>query len=114
MTKVEKTIKNNPALATPRRPSNTVVHIGGTGLAPLANEKRKTQLRAKSSDFVVREDREDSFDVSDMTVEDGAHLLLDFLARVRAAHRNVIINEKRNELCGSAKTHQTSLHWQAN
>jgi hypothetical protein len=82
MANVEKAIKKTTTPHTPPRPSNTVTHIGGTGPAP-ADEKRKTLLRAQSSDTFVRED---SSDMSDISVEDGARILLDFIASVRAAH----------------------------
>ena len=82
MANVEKAIKKTRAPHTPPRPSSTVTHIGGTGPAP-ADETRKTLLRAQSSDTFVRED---SSDMSDISVEDGARILLDFIASVRAAH----------------------------
>lgn len=80
MANVEKAIKKTRTPHTPPRPSNTVTHIGGTGPA---DDKRKTLLRAQASDNFVRED---SSDMSDISVEDGARILLDFIASVRAAH----------------------------
>ena len=80
MANVERAIKKPRTPQTPPRPSHTVTHIGGTGPA---DETRKTLLRAQASDSFVRED---SSDMSDISVEDGARILLNFIASVRAAH----------------------------
>jgi hypothetical protein len=84
MANVEKAIQKPRAPQTPPRPSNgTVTHIGGTGPAKAPHEKRESLLRAQVPDAFVRED---SSDLSDISVEDGARILLDFIASVRAAH----------------------------
>jgi hypothetical protein len=80
MANVEKAIKKTRTPQTPPRPSNvTVTHIGGTP----AKDPHETLLMAQAPDAFVRED---SSDLSDISVEDGARILLDFIASVRAAH----------------------------
>ncbi|KAH9998014.1 hypothetical protein BJV77DRAFT_982774 [Russula vinacea] len=84
MANVEKAIKKTRTPQTPPRPSHvTVTHIGGTGPAKVPHEKHETLLRGQAPDAFVRED---SSDMSDISVEDGARILLDFIASVRAAH----------------------------
>lgn len=83
MANVEKAMKNPRNPQTPPRSSNvTVTHIGGTGPTKVQHEKREAILRAQAPDAFVRED---SSDMSDISVEDGARILLDFIASVRAA-----------------------------
>ncbi len=86
MANVEKATKKTRTPQTPpRSPSDVPVsHIGGHGVGPVKvkQEERETLLRAQASDAFTREA---SSDMSDISVEDGARLLLDFIASVRAA-----------------------------
>ncbi|KAI0004622.1 hypothetical protein BJV74DRAFT_793109 [Russula compacta] len=84
MANVEKALKPSRASQTPLRPSNgTVTPIGGTGATKVKDENCETLQRVQAQDVFMRED---SSDVSDISVEDGARILLEFIASVRAAH----------------------------
>jgi hypothetical protein len=88
MANVEKAIKKTRTPRTPPRSSspNAAVshHIGGPGTEPVKvkHEERETLLGAGAPDAFTREA---SSDMSDISVEDGARLLLDFIASVRAS-----------------------------
>ena len=78
------------AMKTPRNPqalrssSNLgVTHMGGTGRAAAKDGKREALTRTQSQSVFVRED---SSDRSDISVEDGARILLEFIASAWAAH----------------------------
>jgi hypothetical protein len=85
MANVEKATKKPRTPHTPPRSSSSVPvsHIGGHGTEPIKikHEERETLLAQASDAFT----REASSDMSDISVEDGARLLLDFIASVRAA-----------------------------
>jgi hypothetical protein len=87
MANVEKAIKKTRSPHTPPRSSSSSVaasHVGGPGIEPVnvKHEERETLLGAQPPDAFMREA---SSDMSDTSVEDGARLLLDFIASVRAA-----------------------------
>ncbi len=86
MANVEKAMKTDRTPQTPLRPSNLTGGVtqtmGGKGRLRVKDENRSTSSRTQSSAAFMREN---SSDVSDVSVEDGAHLLLDFIASVRAA-----------------------------
>ncbi len=86
MANVEKAIKKTRTPQTPPRPSSNVAisHIGGPGTEPVKveHEESETLLSAQAPDAFTREA---SSDMSDISVEDGARILLDFIASVRAA-----------------------------
>jgi hypothetical protein len=88
MANVEKAIKKTktPQTPPPRSSSNVTVshHIGGSGTESVnvKHEERESLLGAQLPDAFMREA---SSDMSDVSVEDGARLLLDFIASVRAA-----------------------------
>jgi hypothetical protein len=88
MANVEKAMKktNGRTPHTPPRSSSSVAvsHIGGPGTesVKVEHEERETLLGAQAPDAFTREA---SSDMSDISVEDGARLLLDFIASVRAA-----------------------------
>jgi len=78
------------AMKTPRNPqalrssSNLgATHMGGTGRAAAKDGKREALPRTQSKTAFVRED---SSDRSDISVEDGARILLEFIASAWAAH----------------------------
>ncbi|KAF8501103.1 hypothetical protein F5888DRAFT_1679099 [Russula emetica] len=83
---VEKAMKKTRTPQTsPRSSSHVAVsHIGGPGTEPVhvKHEERESLLGAQAPDAFTREA---SSDMSDISVEDGARLLLDFIASVRAA-----------------------------
>lgn len=77
-------------MKTPRNPqalrssSNLgATHMGGTGRAAAKDGKREALPRTQSQAVFVRED---SSDRSDISVEDGARILLEFIASAWAAH----------------------------
>jgi hypothetical protein len=87
MANVEKAMKKPRTPHTPPRSSSSSVavsHIGEPGTEPVEvkHEERETSLDAQTPDAFTREA---SSDMSDISVEDGARLLLDFIASVRAA-----------------------------
>jgi hypothetical protein len=86
MANVEKAMKKTRTPHTPPRSSSSVAvsHIGEPGTEPVRvkHEERETSLGAQAPDAFAREA---SSDMSDISVEDGARLLLDFIASVRAA-----------------------------
>jgi len=89
MANVEKAIKKtrSPPQTPPRSSSDVAVavsHIGGPRTEPVKvkHEERETLLGAQTPDTFTREA---SSDMSDISVEDGARILLDFIASVRAA-----------------------------
>lgn len=88
MANVEKAIKKTRSPHTPPRSSSDVAvavsHIGGPGTesVKVKHEERETLLGAQAPDAFTREA---SSDMSDISVEDGARILLDFIASVRAA-----------------------------
>ena len=79
---VEKAMKTPRNPQTPLRSSSNlgVTHMGGTGRAAAKDGKREA-LPSQAA-FV----REDSSDRSDISVEDGARILLEFIASAWAAH----------------------------
>lgn len=98
MANVEKAVKKtrSPHTPPPRSSSSSsnvaVSHIGGggggsgrPGTEPLKvkHEERETILGAHQAPDAFT--REASSDMSDVSVEDGARILLDFIASVRAA-----------------------------
>ena len=86
MANVEKAMKKTRSQHTPPRSSSSaaVSHIGEPGTEPIKveHEEREALLEAPDPDAFTREA---SSDMSDVSVEDGARLLLDFIASVRAA-----------------------------
>ena len=72
---------------TPPRSSSSVAvsHIEGPGMEPVKveHEEHETLLEAHQAPDAFT--REASSDMSDISVEDGARILLDFIASVRAA-----------------------------
>ncbi|KAH9065526.1 hypothetical protein EDB87DRAFT_1679985 [Lactarius vividus] len=80
MANVEKALKHSAASETPLQPR--IVHMTGTG-----------STKVNPEEYGVRPRTQDGFmckgipERSDVSVEDGARLLLDFVASVRAAHR---------------------------
>ena len=93
MANVEKAMKKTtrtPHTPPPRSSSSSVAvsHIGGErGIEPVKvkREERETLLGAAHHQAPDAFTREASSDMSDISVEDGARLLLDFFASVRAA-----------------------------
>jgi len=91
MANVEKAMKKTrtPHTPPPRSSSSVAVsHIGRHGMesVKVKHEERETLLGAahhQTPDALFT--REASSDMSDISVEDGARLLLDFFASVRAA-----------------------------
>lgn len=89
MANVEKAMKktSRTPLTPPRSSSNDVAasHIGGPGMesVKVKHEERETLLGAHQAPDAFT--RETSSDMSDISVEDGARMLLDFIASVRAA-----------------------------
>jgi hypothetical protein len=80
---VEKAMKKTRSPHTPPRSSSDVaVSHPGTEPVKVEHEERETLLGAQASDAFTREA---SSDMSDISVEDGARLLLDFIASVRAS-----------------------------
>ncbi|KAI9465616.1 hypothetical protein BJY52DRAFT_596386 [Lactarius psammicola] len=80
---VEKALKHPAASETPLQPRNlSIMHM--TGIA---------HTKIKPEEYGVRPRTQDAFmckgtpERSDISVEDGARLLLEFVASVRAAHR---------------------------
>ncbi|KAH8998697.1 hypothetical protein EDB92DRAFT_1836689 [Lactarius akahatsu] len=81
MANVEKALNHPAASETPLQPRSLgIVHMTGTG-------------STKPEEYGVRPTAQDAFmctgipERSDVSVEDGARLLLEFVASVRAAHR---------------------------
>jgi hypothetical protein len=84
MANVEKAMKTD---RTPQRPYNLTGGVtqtmGGKGRSRVKDENRETSSRTQSPAAFMREN---SSDISDVSVEDGAHILLDFIASAWAAH----------------------------
>jgi len=86
MANVEKAMKTPRNPQTPLRSSSSnlgATHMGGTGRAVAKDGKREALTRTQSQTTFVRED---SSDRSDISVEDGARILLEFIASAWAAH----------------------------
>lgn len=79
---VEKALKHPAAPESPRQPRNiSIVHMQGTASAKINTEEYGARPRTQDA-FMCKGISERS----DISVEDGARLLLDFVASVRAAH----------------------------
>jgi len=63
--------------------AGTVTHMGEARRAKVKDEKCETLPRTQFQTAFIRED---SSDASDISVEDGARILLDFIASAWAAH----------------------------
>jgi len=87
MANVEKAMKTDRTPQTSQRPSNLTGGVtqmmGGKGRSRVKDENRETSSRTQSPVAFMREN---SSDISDVSVEDGAHILLDFIASAWAAH----------------------------
>ena len=89
MANVEKAMKKPRTPHTPPRSSSSSVavsHVGGPGSEPV-EVKHEEEGESLLEDHQAPDafTREASSDMSDISVEDGARLLLDFIASVRAA-----------------------------
>ncbi|KAN0139764.1 hypothetical protein V8E53_002426 [Lactarius tabidus] len=83
MALVEKALQHSPASETALQPRDfSIAHM--TGTASAQNNPEEYGVHPRTQDAFVCEG---SPEMSDVSVEDGARLLLEFVASVRAAHR---------------------------